>query len=135
MKFLNNCYNTFKNMLNFLLEDTPTASAVKFNQNISLPSTEEELNKTIIQPIVFLTLRINLIKTWLNDQKNLYSQEEIRKKTMVGYSKESSKSLQLLTLYAKNIEILNKELNSLEQLHNEFLTNYKSYLKLYEITK
>lgn len=134
MKLFNLLLLKLKSILSLILFDskTPMAQAVKYKQ-IDLPSTEEELNSKIIQPSVYLTVRINLVKSWLNEYKNLYNQEETRKKNFVGYSKESAQSIQMLSLLTKNIDILTKELRFLEKMHGSFTNNYRSYLKLYDI--
>jgi hypothetical protein len=99
----------------------------------NLPTNIEDLNNNVIQPLVLISLRINLLKLWLNDAKNLFNKEEAHKKNLTGYSQESSRSIETLSTLTKNINILNAELKELEALQMQLSQNYKAYLKLYNL--
>jgi hypothetical protein len=123
--------NFFSNILHFLLHDRMPV-AIKYTVP-NLPTNIEDLNNNVIQPLVLISLRINLLKLWLNDAKNLFNKEEAHKKNLTGYSQESSRSIETLSTLTKNINILNAELKELEALQMQLSQNYKAYLKLYNL--
>jgi hypothetical protein len=63
----------------------------------NLPTNIEDLNNKVIQPLVLISLRMNFLKLWLNDAKNLFNKKEAHKKNLTGYSQESSRSIETLS--------------------------------------